>query len=237
MLTIIIVAIGFTACSSDDSDDAQEVNYSITKRLVRFTEGGNRFYDYSYDSQGRVVKIQYTGIYSTGEKISKTCRSYNYDKNTITETIIDGGITYQVIYTLENNKITKVQNGDNSLTYLLHYENGYLVLAEEHDRQTKYTWSNGNLMKIGSGAKETFEYTNFNCPQGFMGWGWRNVPMCDFYGMSNYLGKSMKNLPSKYQEDNYIETYDWTVEDGLPVKMVKKTNNWGDGTVYTFEWL
>ena len=213
------------ACGGDSDDDngGQVVPPpSNTKRLIKVTTN-NWTDDYTYDNQGRVTKIQRNG---------RDFSTFSYDNNTIIETIYDIA-TWQNKYTLENGRISKEYDGNTKTTTSFVYQNGYLITEkEESGRDIQYNWNDGNLMTIG--VLETFEYTNYACPQGFFHFG-RNANICHIWGMSGYIGKTMRNLPSKHTEGNLFLTFNWTIKDGLPVKMISTREN-GITSTYTFEW-
>ena len=215
------------ACGGDSDDDngGQVVPPpSNTKRLIKVTESNSTYY-YTYDNQGRVTKIQRNG---------QDFKTYSYDNNTIIETI-NSIATWQNKYTLENGRISKEYDGDTKTTTSFVYQNGYLITEkEESGHDVQYNWNDGNLMTILSGVLETFEYTNYACPQGFFHFG-HNANICHSWGMSGYLGETMRNLPSKHTEGNLFLTFNWTIKDGLPVKMISTREN-GITSTYTFEW-
>lgn len=258
MLAMIVATFSFSACGGSDDENSSNNSSSnngsnnnssnnnsssnsndsnttpITKQLIRITRG-NEIIDYTYDNLGRVTQIQSTTIGNP-----KVSRTYTYENNLIIETIFDMGTNWDNKYTLENGIIVKAFDGDTKKTTIYTYDNGYLSKeSESNNHNYDYIWQDGNLMSFesDSGTKETYEYTNIVAPQGFFcvgkKWGIRSV-----WGMGYYFGKSSQYLPASYREGDIYVTYDWTITDGLPTKMVhdaKVAPSTGI-TTYTFEW-
>ncbi len=205
---------------------------SLSKHIIKVTHGSITD-DYSYDTQGRLVQIQRK---LNSEDKSRIFRSYTYDNNTIIETIYESKFSYQIQYTLEDGRICKLYDGDTKNTYSYEYKDDYLITETALKRQISYIWNDENLVSVdykNENTKETYEYTNYICPPGFFPFG-HYVTICYNWGMSGYLGKTMRNLPSKHTEDKDVETYDWTFENGLPVKMIRKYGK--SSSTYTFVW-
>lgn len=230
ILAMIVTTTCTISCSKNDEENAggsETPTYSPTKHIVKVTHY-NFNYNYTYDNKGRVTHIERDGGYS---------KQYSYDNNTIIETISDIA-NWQNTYTLENGRIIKVYDGDTKTTDTYSYNNGYLTTETDSKRQIQYEWKDGNLINVDFGNfNATYEYTNYECPQGFFPFG-HNAHICENWGMSGYLGKTMKNLPSKYTEYDVVETYDWTVKDGLPIQMIRKIKGGGYNatSTFTFEW-
>ena len=253
MLAMIVATFSFSACGGSDdensSNNSSNNNSSnnnsssnsndsnttpITKQLIRVTQG-NTITEHTYDNLGRVIQIQR----NMGGN-SSVSRTYSYDNNSIIETVFDMGTSWENKYTLENGIIVKAFDGDTKKTTIYTYDNGYLSKeSESNNHNYDYIWQDGNLMSFesDSGTKETYEYTNIVAPQGFFcvgnKWGIRSV-----LGMGYYFGKSSQYLPSSYREGKIYITYDWTINDGLPTKMIRdaKVAPSTGITTYTFEW-
>lgn len=236
-LMAVLASVGFTACGSDDGDGGGNPS---GKRLVKMTveySSKNQVYDFTYDSQGRVVKVNLT---RNGESYGNY--TYAYSSNTITETHnYSSGSSSRTQYTLEDGRIVKKVYGSGTDTYLYTYNNGYLATrsytysgSTSPSRVYTYSWSNGNMVSESRESKTiTFEYTNHIAP---------SVPI-DFLEMDDFLagfyGKTSRNLPSKLIDNGSEElTYDWTMSGGLPVKMIltEKDSKGDDVEIVTFEW-
>lgn len=238
----MIAAFCFSACSSSDDDNNSINPLGITKRLSKVTrsygiDNNKVFQEFIYDSQGRIIQTKEGNPTDDQKNVVNT---YVYDNNSITRThYYSKDISWQYIYTLENGRIAKVYNGDSQITTTFIYDNGYLTKeTESKGREYNYIWSDGNLMEVYDGNRilHTYEYTDITAPQGFFPMGHNSI-QC--YGMSSYLGKTSKYLPSKYTEgQGVLIEYEWTIKDGLPIKMIqniKKAPTTGIYT-YTFEW-
>jgi len=238
-LVLMATALSITACGGNDEESrGQENPSSFGKRLIRVTSD-NYTKEYFYDSEGRVIQIERTNN-STGSKM--VVEAFEYDDNSIVETIFDDGFSYQKKYTLENGKIKKIYDGDTKNSFEYNYKNGYLITeTKSNQRKLDYYWTDGNLMRVeyeNERTIETYEYTNYICPQGFFPFG-RYADICRLWGLSGLLGKTMKNLPSKYTGDEYTEIYDWLIQDGLPIMLICTYNekNRYNQRAYKFDWL
>ena len=239
---MMIAAFSLSACSSGDDDNNSVNPLIITKRLSKVTKtsGGNHYDEYLYDSQGRLTQAKSHYYYMDQEHISVNS-TYTYENNSIIATeFYSETISWQDIYTLENGRIIKYVDGDgDSNETMFNYDNGYLTLQTESDgHQYKYIWRDGCLMEVydRNYLYDTYEYSNYPCPQGFFPFG--HVHLCRYWGMSGYFGKTMKYLPSKYSGGGILIEYEWTIKDGLPIKMIeniKEAPTKGTYT-YTFEW-
>lgn len=234
----VLVSVGFTACGSDDDDvsggNGGNGGTVSDKRLVKMTEQSESktyTYDYSYDSQGRVVRKE---IKKNGTL--NNYYVYTYIDNLIVQKYYYGnGASEETKYTLENGLIVSEKDRYETIQYT--YENGYLATKTNENGVYKYKWNNGNLTSIelqsgGHLHKKNYEYTGYAAPQGFVTFGVEE-------DLGKFFGKSSKNLPSKFTEDDDEQiTYDWTLKDGLPIKLIEMEKDGGGTytTTTTFEW-
>lgn len=163
--------------------------------------------------------------------------------------IVESDYTVEIIWDNDKNGPTKITTVDAKDTY--EYENnGYLTkvtrpgydYTEGNSAKYSLTWQDGNISKIrifGNGydlsEEHVISYTSHpnTIPfifTHFISW---NV----FLGWQGYFGKRCKNLPAKevvnYNlADNGLNipntitfTYDYTIEDGLVTKVIKKWEN------------
>ncbi len=222
MMLVIMILPFLIACGDEDSDDSGGQNNPPTyagKRLIRVIDNGLTT-NYSYDGQGRIIQLITT--YSSGSVAFSS--TFSYENNTIVQSIKDGSISYTIKYTLEDGRIIKLYDSDTRESVLYEYENGYLVREKEPNRTINYNWNDGNL--------ENYEYTSYICPQGFYPMG-HNADMCQNWGLSGYLGNSVKYLPSKTKGGAI--SFEWTISEGLPIGMVQSSNR-EVLKKYTFEW-
>lgn len=247
-LFTVLMSVSFSACGgSDDDDNGGGGNSGPTsdKLLVKETiqrENENITYEYSYDSQGRVIRKEKTENGNSGGYYV-----YTYIDNLIVQKYFFAhGESMETKYTLENGLIVSEEvNGTIKNRYT--YENSYLATRTNgmyEDYGKKYIWNNGNLTSIKlltddatSKGGKNYEYTSYAAPQGFV---------IDYVeeDLGKFFGKSSKNLPSKFIEvsdDGEIYeqiTYDWTLKDGLPIKLVVMEKDGGGiyTTTHTYEW-
>ena len=244
VLAMMVATLSLFACggNDDDGDNGGIIAPppSTTKHLIKVTH--NNTGEYFYDNQGRItlVKTRYEN-----ESETQVAATYSYDNNTIIETVDLRGLGgYQNTYTIENGRIIKVSNSSGNTTHYS-YKDGYIITeTEKSGRENHYEWSDGNLMTIlrESRAVYTYDYTNYTAPQGFFPLHTEDADICKRWGMSDYLGKTMNNLPSKRTELGlYVTTYEWTIKDGLPIKMIEtnpglSSNDKPTYETYIFEW-
>ena len=250
LLSVFALPIMVSCGGSDDDDNGGGGNSGPTsdKLLVKETiqrENKSTTYEYSYDSQGRVIRKD---IKENGN--SGGYYVYTYIDNLIVQKhYFAVSESMETKYTLENGLIVSEEvNGTIKNRYT--YENSYLVTRNNTGGGYKYIWNNGNLTSIKwqsewqpdenatSKGGKNYEYTSYAAPQGFV---------IDIYveeDLGKFFGKSSKNLPSKFTEvnnDGEISeqiTYDWTLKDGLPVKLVVMEKDGGGiyTTIHTYEW-
>ncbi len=232
-LFAVLLSVGFAACSSNVDDD-DNGGTSSDKRLVKMTEQGesNTYtYVFTYDSQGRVVRkdvkrdgtLDYYYIYAY------------FDDLIVQKYYNDRGYSKEYSLTLENGLI--VSEEEKSWVTQYAYENGRLATKTNDNGVYSFKWENGNVTRIDlNGESHTkYEYTNYAAPKSFFTYSNRYGKKID---LGLFYGKSAKNLPSKLIEGDDGITYDWTVKDGLPIKLIEmeKDDHGTYTTITTFEW-
>ena len=260
-LFTVLLSVSFTACGDDEGNDGSGDKPSINKRLVKVTtqEANSTFSDeFTYDSNGRVVKVVNKKNGNNSGHII-----YTYTDNLIVKKQYYTGSSSvsETQYELENGLIAKKSYGK-YINYT--YNNGYLAtLTRSKGGVTRnFTWKDGNLQSlksVDSESEESYEYTSYATPKDFI--------YLDFIDdvdgeLAPFYGKSSKNLPSKRIEVNVndvaagvvpgsnvspgpneeivteVFSYDWTMKDGLPVKLiVTEEKRSGSSTmIVDFEW-
>ena len=253
-LLTVLMSVSFSACGGSDDDDSvpggssESGGITPDKLLVKETiqrENENITYEYSYDSQGRIIRKDKKENGNSGGYYV-----YTYIDNLIVQKhfYAYGGESMETKYTLENGLIVSEEvNGTIKNKYT--YENSYLATRNQTVGRYKYIWNNGNLTSIKwqsewqpdenatSKGGKNYEYTSYAAPQGFV---------FDYVeeDLGKFFGKSSKNLPSKFTEvnnDGEISeqiTYDWTLKEGLPIKLVVMEKDGGGiyTTTHTYEW-
>ncbi len=232
-LLTVLMSVSFSACGDDDSSDGDSP--SNNKHLVKVTkEAGNNTscYEYTYDSNGRVVKVVNKLNGNNSYHIT-----YTYTDNLIVQKRYYGNSSVEHSHTLENGLIVSGEN-DKYRQYQYTYENGHLTSAKEGNNVYSYIWENDNIIRIDYNGEvyKKYEYTNYAAPQGFI------TPSGVEDDLGLFYGKSSKNLPSKYtsydEHEGRESTYDWALKDGLPVHLIEMEKD-GGGTytiITTFDW-
>lgn len=196
---------------------------------------------YSYESRRIIMSGAFDEIFKlNGGRIVEsdyTVGIWDNDKNGPTKiTTVDAKDTYEYD---NNGYLTKVTRPDD-------------YTATEWNSEYSLTWQDGNISKIrifGNGydlsEEHVISYTSHpnTIPFIFTDFTFCNV----FLGWQGYFGKRCKNLPAKevvnynladhglHIPNTITFTYDYTIEDGLVTKVIKK---WGSQstTVYELEW-
>ena len=204
------------------------------------TEEGNSFYEssFTYDSQGRVTKVTETQSGTGTNSYSETEYQYGemliISKMTREETLTNGQfITHSEThsYTLDNGRIVKdeekqgssLNSTSSSWTEIYSYDaNNYLssmsATGSNIESETKIiTWSDGNLIKLGS---RSYEYSSYLWAKGFPFYLKGSNTDANLFAMG-YYGNTPKNLPSKYYaSETSGYTYDYTFEGSYVTKVV-----------------
>lgn len=242
-LGLFVSTLAFTACGSDD-DVVDNGETSSSKHIVKIIEEEDgAIYEtiYSYDSQGRVVKV--VGTESSASSNSYSERTYQYGESVIISKEVDGLWSESHSYTLENGRIVKdvekqtYEGRNNStITTLYSYDsNGYLTTISESgssiDSNTKQIeWTNGNLTSMEG---REFKYTNIPWNKGiFFYYKGSNMDSCLW--PSGYWGNTPKNMPS--QDINKNWTYNYETSDGLVTKVSITNNKTGEKAISTIVW-
>ena len=229
MLMLAAMALPMMVACGDDGDGGGAP--STGKRLVRVTDKGEKntyVFEYSYDSQGRVVRIDRK---KNGETDHYYTYAYYNDK--IVKNSHSSGSTRQTEYILENGFIVSEKHQSESDNVQYTYANNHLATITSYNKTRKYNWSGGNLMSIESGDDiETMEYTSYLTPESPLILWDLDEPLAKYFGITT------RNLPSKFVDGNEMMTYDWTMEGGLPVKLILTESYKSDAStsIITYEW-
>lgn len=230
---LFVCATVFSACGGGDepssggnggsgSSDTPQTSKHVAKIITEdwdFWESS-----FTYDSQGRVIKVTETRS-GTGTN-SHFETEYQYGEMLIISKMKGEGTysngesftrTESHSYTLDNGRIVKDEEKQgSSLDPIIHsttdtfsYDaNNYLASIGSEI----ITWSDGNLTKLGN---RSFEYSNYPWTKGVLFYlDGSNMDRCLF--AMGYYGNIPKNLPSK--TSGY--TYDYTFEGSYVTKAV-----------------
>lgn len=222
-----IVSLCLIACGDTEDSDNKEIINMADQHIIRIKYSTNKdktyVVSYTYDDLGRVIR--YTDTQNNG-----MTNTYTYGDNQISyNTNIGGGFRN---FFLKDGRITYEEFGygtSPSESYTYNYDsNGHLLTKVSSYYNANYKWTAGNLTQIESGAsKETIEYSSYSWPMHYMT---RNINgmFSDIMMAGGYLGKRPKNLPNKItitnNEGDVTETtFNYTMEDGYPVRVDTKT--------------
>lgn len=233
LLGFFVCVTVFSACGGDDEPSSGVNNGSSNnnqKHVAKIiTEEGSSFYEssFTYDSQGRVIKVTETQSGTGTNSHSET--EYQYGEMLIISKMKGEGTysngqsftrTESHSYTLENGRIVKdeekqgssLNSTSSSRTDTFSYDaNNYLSSINT----TMLTWSDGNLIKLGD---RSFEYSNDPWVKGFPLHLESSNMDANLFAIG-YYGNIPKNLPSKTSRTRGA-TYDYTFEDSYVTKVV-----------------
>lgn len=263
-LFTVLVSVSFSACGgSDDEDNGEEENTpSVSKRLVKVTTQMGEYTsckEYTYDSNGRIIKVVNGGGYTIYTYTDNLIVKREYQQHFTPDnngTLIPYETQKETQYELENGLIVKKTTVSKYKKYT--YNNGYLATLLESKGELLYnfTWRDGNLMNMKRDSDpekgDSYEYTSYATPANFF--------YLDYYHdyidgeLAQFYGKAPKNLPSKCinvytsdgivgdplpQKETDVFSYDWTMKDGLPIKLIVTSKNGYMGCskiIADFEW-
>ena len=256
----------FSACGGDDESSSGDNNGSgsipqTSKHVAKIiTEDGSRIFEstYTYDSQGRVIKVISTES-ATYENI-RTVTTYQYGETVILlkedEEVIEKSQSFNksrsYAYTVENGRIVKYKDGSTIYTYSYDANNYLSSVCIEYNNESRtvnITWSNGNPIKAGN---VTYSYSNYDRVKG-SGFSLSGCGMNGSLGNYGYYGNTPRNLLSKssnrsaltdeeIKENEYALnewSYEYTFQDNYITKIIytpTKENNKNHKTISTIIW-
>ena len=258
-LAMMVAALGFVACGDDDDDDLDNGQGTNDKRLIRVKHVRRfRYYDFYNQYHDRTDSTMTQYIYDSNGRITRE-NHYRY-KNIDHEPFMSGKTDYiyeddlittasgKCKYIIEDGKIVKIfyisDYGNIDASYYITYENGYMSkrVYEPFSDERSFTricnWSDGLLESYEYYENNDLEYTVY-----FEYTKYKNMIVNAFImdmildvPFWDYMGKLPKYLISKRIIENEVTTYDWTVENGIPIKVAISENRYGVSESYTFEW-
>ena len=243
LLGFFVCVTVFSACGGDDEPSSGVNNGSSNnnqKHVAKIiTEEGSSFYEssFTYDSQGRVIKVTETQSGTGTNSHSET--EYQYGEMLIISKMKGEGTysngqsftrTESHSYTIENGLIVKDvrdyiynEGSSDKTTRTFSYDaNKYLSSISRSDPDTDsetkaITWSDGNLTKLG---KRSFEYSNYSWAKGFPFY-IESSNVDEFLFANGYYGNIPKNLQSKtYTSEKSGWTFEYTIEGNYVTKVV-----------------
>lgn len=220
----------FTGCD-DDGGDGNDNGNDIVKLVKSLTADGKTLYEFKYDSQQRITKV--VRYWSGGEDVHNL--TYGEDMITITRPRNNGDDAIFKLYFDSDGYLTSVGDGGRQYTYS---DDGYLKSVALNDDTIAFEWKDGNLIKTGYSADETFTFEYSDIPNVWS----VNFNPCVFgeIGFYNFKGTYNKNFPASqtysltdFGETSTVKTvYEYSLDkDGYPVSIKEKDTNGGNRTL------
>lgn len=159
----IMVSVNLSSCSKDDDPTKNDDGIVIgEKKLVQVTElnlaseeNSSMTFDFSYDSEGRLISI--TRTYSYDDSDIRTA-NYIWGNNTIFEQTEDDNTTFN----LENNLVKTIQESDDDDIISFLYNSSNQLIAEYGTNniignwKRNYIWDNNKLLSYDDYEKYTY---------------------------------------------------------------------------------
>ena len=271
MLASMIAALSFSACGGNDDDEMSNGNGNNAikgKHLAKYTKVSDIYSTYSYankhdslicyytyDKLGRITNIE-KNEYDSNKQNTHISTTITYHDNGIIRKE-NGNILYE--FTLSDNIITKISSKSRTDGYdiNLYYNDGYCIemiydftADDKVDFTLRNIWRDGNLVqqeqyrtpKLDILFLYDREYTNYIDYNGII-----SKVIEGTEETIGYMGKESKNLLRKISVDGVVHTtYEWTVKNDFPIKLVLKysTRKYDYGRIvetenvdtYYFEW-
>lgn len=208
------------------------VEHIYTERSITITDK----YYYSYDNQGRVVRLDY------GSEQSSDFESFTYNGNKVTWKGVEGDIE---IYTLDaSGRIINAEQGRDLLNFKYNMDGQMFEASIDGNKQT-LTYLNGNLSATAYNATPWMKITYGNTVSGnHVVTSWVFGEVLDFdeigYRITPYVGKISTHLPSKliYEPGASQTVVDivYTNDDKGNVTSAKMTDSGGQMSEYRFSY-
>ncbi|MEI3422570.1 MAG: hypothetical protein V8R91_16820 [Butyricimonas faecihominis] len=219
-LGVIILGLGFIACSNDDNDeDNNEKIYRVSKITARFhidVEDGDESCVYNYDNQGKIIKCICNGDYVItytykGDQIIVS-EPEEEDENVLENEILqlnEEGYVSQSYYEVEN--VTRMYTYD---------ELGQILKIEYTDGDIyNFTWNEGNIVKVVAKTSpydiitNTYTYSSVENKADFDFASYLSeYKLCGELYNGLYFGKPNKNLVLTCQEEEGNDTCNYRYE-------------------------
>ena len=222
----LMLSIGMTSCGSDEEDGNDNGGSTSSKRIVKIVEYANESLEvesvYTYDSEGRVIRVVQTDYGARGGTTVSEI-TYQYSDTRIECVEDDGYRSYSHTYTLSNGLIVKeeekqVNNGriDSNNTIIYTYDSdGYMTSITSRGDEAyvvNIDWKDGNLTRL---KDHLLSYSNIPWPKGMFFY-FKGSGLDSCLWPAGYWGKTPKYLPSKDSFNNV--TFEYTLSGGLVVE-------------------
>ena len=241
------------ACGDDDDNNDNGNIYSPSvmhiAKIIEESQGTTFERMFTYDSEGRVVKMKTT---VNSARDSRTYNStYQYSDSLITcdEEVVGNGNLFSHIFTLENGRIVldKVTDkGEKTFKYFKYNKDGcvvgYRIVVYNTDPYMPpyvyhtISWDNGNpsVMDYMTDNVIAWDYTDLPWKKGtFFEFDYSIIPETDpvLLGMG-YYGELPKKLPSRYEK----KLYEYNVSDSLVTKVTRTDSLQTERCVMNITW-
>lgn len=180
------------SCSKNKTEPEQETTCKV-KLVEHVHNGGTDKYYYSYDSEGRITRVDY------GTAQSTEFETFTYASNTVTW---NGGGDTEVYNLDANGRVTSANQGSDVLNFKYNTEGQLIETGIGSDIET-FTYLNGNLStaNYGSSPWSIFTYgSEFSSNAIVYSWVYQDK-FLDFDEISGrvipFIGKKSNNLPNK----------------------------------------
>ena len=241
----------FMACGDEDDAVNSSTNGKRITKIIEESQGTTRERLFTYDSEGRVVKMK-TTVNSASESHAYNS-TYQYSDSLIkcNEEVVDTDQLLKHTYRVEDGKIVldTISNYNIPMySHMFYDKDGFLneiINYLEFDNIDLYyypnrccfiNWEKGNMSTQDfRGVKYAiWDYTDLPWKKGtFFEFDNSIIPETDpvLLGMG-YYGKLPKNLPSRYGK----RLYDYTVSEGLVTKVTRTDSLQTERCVLNITW-
>nr|WP_121272807.1 DUF4595 domain-containing protein [Pedobacter schmidteae] len=219
------------SCSKNKTEPEQE-NTCKVKLVEHIHNGSTDKYYYSYDSEGRITRVDY------GTAQSTEYETFTYANNKVTWKGVGGDTE---VYNLDaSGKVTSANQGNDVLNFKYNTDGQLIEAAIGTDKQT-LTYLNGNLSTSAYNTKAWVNIT-YGSAEGSNNiiYGWLFGEVLDFdeigYRVTPYIGKLSKNLPSKiiYEPGVNQTTVNFTYANDATGKLMSAKMVSSSGTSNTY---
>ncbi len=157
------LVIGFTSCHKDAEDEDDNSVYGETLLVKTITDDQYVLTEYEYDDENRLTKISASEIY--GENLWTCVIEYGDGKDPVKETHYDqnGNVTEAFSFVRSNHLITTYDMDGNELYYHHEIDDEGFIIATYYGSNSHsiYSWTDGNLTKLGTGGPHGDQYDYF----------------------------------------------------------------------------
>ena len=225
------------SCSKNKTEPEQETTCKVKVVEHTYKDGNadvtDKYY-YSYDSDGRITRVDY------GTAQSTEYETFTYGSNKVTWKGVGGDTE---VYNLDaNGRITSANQGSDLLNFKYNTDGQLIEAGIGTDKQT-LIYLNGNLSTsaYNNQAWVNITYGNAEASNNVV-YGWLFGEVLDFdeigYRVAPYIGKLSKNLPSKivYEPGANQTVVDFTYTNDATGKLTsaKMVSTGGYASEYRF---